>query len=260
MGTYIIWPKACGKTRLVRIIWAMGIGSDFQRQTDLIMQGLKGLERPSLHQAPDEPTKIRLPSPEPQTGTLGQAVHSRRSVRDFTSRPLTQSQVSELLHTACGVTAKVSGHGLRAAPSAGALYPFEIYPVVMRVEGLEPGIYHYDPSSHAVELRARGDLSGDLVLACLGQEFLFGAGVVFVLAAVFERTCHKYGDRGYRYVYMEAGHISQNLYLQAANLGLGTVAIGAFFDHQVNALIGLDGFREAVLYMQAVGTTHSLRE
>ena len=175
-------------------------------------------------------------------------------MRDYTSRPLTLSQVSELLYAGCGVTAKASGHGLRAAPSAGALYPFEIYLVVNRVEDLEPGIYHYDPQPHALELRAQGAFSGDLVLACLGQEFLFGAGIVFVLAAVFDRACHKYGDRGYRYVYMEAGHISQNLYLQAASLGLGTVAIGAFFDHQVNALIGLDGTKEAAVYLQAVGT------
>jgi SagB-type dehydrogenase family enzyme len=235
----------------------MGIGSDFHKQTYLTLQGLRGLERPSPTLAPDEPLKIRLPAPEPQTGTLGQVVHSRRSVRDFASRPLALSQVSELLHTACGVTARASGHGLRAAPSAGALYPLDTYLVVNRVKDLEPGIYLYDPEPHALELRAQGGFSGDLVLACLGQEFLFEAGVVFVMAAVFERTCHKYGDRGYRYVYMEAGHISQNLYLQATSLGLGTVAIGAFFDHPVNALIGLDGIKEAAVYLQAVGTLES---
>ena len=232
----------------------MGIGEQFHRQTYLTMHGLRGLERPSTPQAPDEAPVIRLPSPEPTPDALGQAMRTRRSVRGYASRPLGLGQVSELLYAGCGVTGRAYGHNLRAAPSAGALYPFEVYLVVNRVADLEPGIYHYDPRAHGVELRAQGDFSGGLVLACLGQEFLFGAGVVLVLAAVFDRTCDKYGDRGYRYVYMEAGHISQNLYLQAADLGLATVAIGAFLDDQVNALIGLDGIKEAAIYLQAVGT------
>ena len=234
---------------------SMGIGGDFHRQTRLSLHGLRRLERPSTPQAPDEAPAIKLPSPEPGPGALGQAMRTRRSVREYASRPLGLGQVSELLYAGCGVTARAYGHNhLRAAPSAGALYPFEVYLVVNRVADLEPGIYHYDPRAHGVELRAQGDFSGELVLACLGQEFLFGAGVVLVLAAVFDRTCHKYGDRGYRYVYMEAGHISQNLYLQATNLGLATVAIGAFLNDQVNVLIGLDGIQAAAVYLQAVGT------
>jgi SagB-type dehydrogenase family enzyme len=200
----------------------MGIGEQFHRQTHLTLHGLKGLDRPSVSATPEEVPRIRLPAPEPRPGTLVQAIGIRRSVREYSSTPLALSDLSELLFAGCGVTARASGHALRTTPSAGALYPLDVYLVVMRVQGLQPGIYRYEPQPHALEVKAQGDFSGELVLACLGQDFLFQAAVVFVLAAVFERTCHKYGDRGYRYIYMEAGHVSQNLYLQAAGLGLGT--------------------------------------
>ncbi len=237
----------------------MGTGSDFHRQTRLSPHGLQGAERPSPVQTLDEGPRIKLPPSGPEPDALDQVVRTRRSIREYSATPLTLSQVSTLLSTGCGVTARAYGRDLRAAPSAGALYPFEVYLVAIRVEGLEPGIYHFAPQPHALDLRAQGDFTGELVLACLGQDFLFQAGLVLVLAAVFERTFQKYGDRGYRYVYMEAGHISQNLYLRASSLSLGSVGIGAFFDDQVNALIGLDGTKEAAVYLQAAGTTTSPR-
>ena len=142
------------------------------------------------------------------------------------------------------------GQALRSAPSAGALYPFEIYVVVHNVEGLEPGIYHYAVRDHQLEVAATGDFRAQ----ALQQAMLGEADAAFVLAAVFDRSRHKYGERGYRYVYMEAGHISQNIGLQAVSLGLGSVGVGAFLDSEVNKLIGVDGSKEAAIYLQAVGT------
>jgi SagB-type dehydrogenase family enzyme len=146
------------------------------------------------------------------------------------------------------------GQSLRAAPSAGALYPFEIYVMAHNIEGLDPGIYHYAVRDHQLELVAMGDFRSRITGAALQQDMLGEANAAFVLAAVFDRARHKYGERGFRYVYMEAGHISQNIYLQAISLNLGSVGVGAFVDAAVNKLIGADGNREAAIYLHAVGT------
>jgi len=134
------------------------------------------------------------------------------------------------------------------------LYPIEVYVVVNNVEGLSRGIYHYNVQKHALELLKEGDFRRELTKAGLGQDMLGDANVTFVLSAVFERTRRKYGDRSLRYIYMEAGHISQNISLQAVSLGLSSVCVGAFYDEQVNHLIGLEGPTESVVYLQAVGT------
>jgi len=146
------------------------------------------------------------------------------------------------------------GEPLRSAPSAGALYPFELYVVANNVEGLTRGLYHYAVREHQLELLRTGDLKAEITNAALKQEMLGEADVSFVLAAVFDRIRHKYGERGFRYVYIEAGHISQNIYLQAVSLSLGSVAVGAFLDNKVNTLIGVDGKNEAVIYLHAVGS------
>jgi len=107
--------------------------------------------------------------------------------------------------------------------------------------------------AHALELLKDGDFSDQITNAALRQEVTGKANVTFVLSAIFDRTCHKYGDRGFRYVYMEAGHVSQNISLQAVSLGVGSVSVGAFSDDKVNHLFGLDGHKESVIYLQAVG-------
>ncbi|HOC38150.1 MAG TPA: SagB/ThcOx family dehydrogenase [Thermodesulfobacteriota bacterium] len=197
--------------------------------------------------------KIHLPSPNYTGMPLEEAIKKRRSVRQYTGKALSLDQLSQLLFVAQGKTGSVYGHALRAVPSAGALYPLEVYAVVNRVEGVEQGIYHYIPDDHSLELQETGNFSRQLCRAGLGQDVLESSGVTFVLSAVFERTKKKYGERGMRYIYMEAGHASQNIALEAVSLGLGSVSIGAFYDDQVNALIGADGIREAVLYLHAVG-------
>ena len=183
--------------------------------------------------------------------SLEQAVERRRSVRDYATRPLDLRQVSRLMHSAAGLTDQSSR--FRAAPSAGALYPLEVYAVANRVEGLDRGLYRYDPASHSLGLLREGDLRSDLLQACLGQGMVASAGLVVVLSAVFQRTRWKYGERAYRYVLLEAGHVGQNLYLAATALGLGACAIGAFYDDQVNRLLGVDGADEAAVYVISVG-------
>jgi SagB-type dehydrogenase family enzyme len=197
---------------------------------------------------------IKLPQPNYKGIPVEEAIKKRRSVRSYSKKTLTLPQLSQLLFAAQGITEKSYGHDLRTAPSAGALYPMEVYLVVNNVEGLSRGIYHYTIQGHALELLKEGDFRKEITKAGLGQDMLGEAQVTFILSAVFERTRKKYGDRSLRYIYMEAGHISQNISLQAVSLGLGSVCVGAFYDEQVNRLIGLDGNTESAIYLQAVGT------
>ena len=197
---------------------------------------------------------IKLPQPNYQGMIFEEAIKKRRSVRSYSKTPLTLPQLSQLLFAAQGITGSIPGYELRAAPSAGALYPIKVYLLVNNVEELSRGIYHYNVPKHALELLKEGDFRKEITNSGLWQDTLGEAQVTFVLSAVFERTQKKYRDRSIRYIYMEAGHISQNISLQAVSLGLGSVCVGAFYDKQVNHLIGLDGTTESVIYLQAVGT------
>jgi SagB-type dehydrogenase family enzyme len=181
--------------------------------------------------------------------SVEEALKSRRSRRSYGSEPLNLGELSQLLWAAQGLT---SDWGGRTAPSAGATYPLEVYVAVGRVEGVEPGVYHYLPESHSIELTASGDVRRDLMREALGQEWVGNAPVTIVLAAVFERTTGRYGSRGVMYVHMEAGHAGQNIYLQAESLDLGTVAIGAFSEDGVARVVGLPG-NERPLYLYPVG-------
>ena len=198
--------------------------------------------------------KINLPKPEYKGMTFEDALLKRRSIREYSTKPLTLSELSQLLFSAQGITGRIYGTYLRTAPSAGGLYPFEIYIVANNINGLKKGIYHYSVKDHSMVLIKEGDFRKEIMRSSLDQEMMRDAGVVFVLSAVFDRTRSKYGERGFRYVYMEAGHISQNIYLQATSLGLGSVVVGAFIDDSVNELIGLDGKKEAAIALHAVGS------
>ncbi len=235
------------------------IGERFHGQTSLtwpdIVLDLFRLkpDRPAAYKSYSGATVTKLPKPDYRGVPLEESLAERRSVRNYAKKSMPLSTLSQLLFAAQGVTGKIYGHTLRTAPSAGALYPFEVYVVVNRVTDLPKGIYHYAIEAHALEQVREGDFSGELTSAGLNQEMLGEANVTFALAAVFDRIRHKYGERGYRYTYMEAGHISQNIALQAVSLGLGSVPVGAFLDKKVNELIGVDGRREAVIYLHAVG-------
>ena len=176
----------------------------------------------------------------------------RRSQRTYNTRSLLSlAHLSQLLHFAHGIT--WDAREFRTVPSSGALYPLEIYAIVHRVEGLDPGLYHHEIQQHQLALLNSGDLRQPLIQAGLNQDFLGEANVCFVVSGLFQRTRWKYHERTYRYVLMETGHLGQNLYLAATALGLGVCGIGAFLDDPLNQLLGLDGQQEAALYLVTVG-------
>ena len=193
---------------------------------------------------------VNLPEPR-KIGEISveEAINSRRSRRSYRNEPITVSEISQLCWAAQGITEPM--YKFRAAPSAGALYPLEIFLVVGNAE-IEAGIYHYSPSTHSLGLMKEGDYRKDLCRASLGQSAVEEGALNIIITAIYERTTWKYGDRGIRYVHMEAGHVAQNIYLQAEVLGLGTVSIGAFYDDKVKDVLSLP--EEYVpLYVMPVG-------
>lgn len=193
--------------------------------------------------------------PKPKTRgerSVEEALEKRRSIREYVREPLGVEEVSQLLWAAQGITEPL--RGFRTAPSAGATYPLETYIVVKRngVVGFEPGVYHYDPRGHTLTLVVDGDFSEQLMAAAVDQEWVYEAALNIVITAVFERTTQRYGDRGVHYVYMEAGHVGQNVYLQATALDLGTVVIGAFYDERVREILAAPR-EEKPLYIIPIG-------
>ena len=191
------------------------------------------------------PSAIALPAPALAGGTsLEEALVRRRSVREFEDIPLTPSELGQLLWAAQGIT---HDRGFRTAPSAGALYPLELYVVTAE------GVFHYEPQAHRLRTVSHGDARPALCEAALSQVPVRQAPAVFVVTAVRERTAVKYGaERSPRYVHLEAGHAAQNLLLQAVVLGLGAVPIGAFYDEAVQAALGVPPDQEP-LYLIPVG-------
>lgn len=161
--------------------------------------------------------------------------------------------MAALLWAAQGVTARQGPYLLRTAPSAGALYPFETYVILNRVEGMEPGLAHFDPTAFELRRLRAGNLSEELVDGCLRQRFLAWASAVVVWTAVAERCIWKYGDRATRYIGLDLGHVCGNLLTAAAALGLGGCPVGAFLDDPMNRLLEVDGEREYVFYLASAG-------
>lgn len=193
---------------------------------------------------------ISLPSPRQDSDfSIERALRERRSVREFGKTTLTQDEVSQLLWAAQGITSR---DGMRTAPSAGALYPLELYLVAGMVRDLDPGVYKYMSGGHKLVKIIAGDQRHKLASAAHGQDCVADAAAVLVVTAVEQRTTGKYGSRGGRYVHIETGHAAQNVFLQAAALGLGAVVVGAFEDDRVGELLHLpEG--EAPLYLMSLG-------
>jgi SagB-type dehydrogenase family enzyme len=172
--------------------------------------------------------------------SLEQAIYERKSIRSFKDSSLRFDQLSQLLWAASGKTIDGITGPSRSAPSAGGLYPLELFAVIGKVKGLKPGMYRYSWKDHSVRLEKEGDLRAELARAALNQLFIQDAPLIIVITAVYERTARKYGRRGTsRYVYMDAGHAAQNIFLQTVALGLGTVTVGAFMDHEVKKLLNV---------------------
>ena len=186
----------------------------------------------------EETVEVTLPAARIEGDvSLEEAIAARRSVRVYEHTSLALQDVAQLLWAAQGITAEWGG---RAAPSAGATYPLEVYVVAGEVDGLETGIYRYLPDNHSATLVKEGDLRAALSSAALGQEWVRTAPASLVIAAAYDRTTQQYGERGERYVHIEVGHVGQNVYLQAAALALGTVMVGAFDDAEVKKLLETD--------------------
>ena len=193
---------------------------------------------------------IALPVPQHKGQTsVEEALSKRRSVRDYKDEPLTLAEVSQLLWAAQGIT---NPAGFRTAPSAGALYPLELYVVAGNVKDIAAGVYKYRVGAHELAMVTPGDRRGELAAVALDQSCIKEAAIDFVFAGVYERTTRKYGERGIRYVYMEVGHAAQNVYLQAVSLGLGTVVVGAFEDDKIKKVVGMTD-DERPLYIMSVG-------
>nr|QNO46635.1 hypothetical protein OEAKOMNL_00037 [Methanosarcinales archaeon ANME-2c ERB4] len=194
--------------------------------------------------------EIMLPEPR-TTGEISieEAMHNRRSVRRYTKDAITLNDLSQLLWAAQGIT---SEEGFRTAPSAGALYPLEVYVVAGNVDGLAGGVYRYRTEGHTLQRIRDGDLRKNLSECALKQTQIMDAAAGIVFAAVFNRTTAKYGERGAQYAYIEAGHAAQNVYLQAEASGLGVCAVGAFYEQEVSELLALSR-DETPIYILTVG-------
>ncbi len=235
------------------------IGDLFQRETKYIRGKLPGgallwHTKPETYKHYRDAHKIKLLAPEKEKGmSLWTATQRRRSIRDFREEPLKKAHLSQILWSCQGITKEYMGYELRATPSAGALYPVETYLVIHEVEEIKPGVYHYGVQNHELEQIKEGDYREAIARAALDQEMAFEANVVFAWTAIFKRSKWKYSQRAYRYIYLDAGHIAQNVALAAVSLGLGSCQIAALYDEEVNAVLDVDGVEESILYLTVVG-------
>lgn len=219
----------------------------------------RGVPQPPLELPWDEKAEL-IPLPKSEeisfpAYTLRKAIEERKTIRTYSDQPLTGEELAYLLWCTQGVKSETDRLCLtRTVPSAGARHPFETYLLINRVNGLEGGLYRYISTRHAllaVDLRA--DIAEKVVHACLEQKQIRRSAVTLLWDAVVERTCWRYGERGYRYMLLDAGHVCQNLYLAAESIGCGVCAIGAFNDVLLNDTLGLDGSEEFIIYAATVG-------
>lgn len=210
--------------------------------------------QPELYKAYPGAPRLALPRPDLSRGrATEETIVERRSARTYAADPMTVEELARVLFLTSGITGDAWGDARRTAPSSGALYPLELYPVVHNVAGVERGVYHYAYREHALELVRAGDFRQAVVDHGLGQEFLGQCGAVVFVSLILQRMRFRYQDRSYRYGLIEAGHLGQNLYLAATSAGLGACAIGAFMDDAINDMLGIDGTEEAAVYLLSVG-------
>lgn len=240
-----------------------GIGSEFMKKTRYEYLGppdqMRGIPQPQLELDCDNAVAvIDLPDYRDcnvKPLTITGAIDKRRSIRSFSDRELALQELSYLLWCTQGVREVMPRSAtFRTVPSAGARHAFETYLLVNRVEGLRQGLYRFIAIGHRLaDLNAPSGIADEIVKGCLGQNSVGNSAVTFLWAAVKERMCWRYGERGYRYLLLDAGHVCQNLYLAAVAIDCGVCAIGAYDDEAVNRSLGLDGEEHFIIYSAAVG-------
>jgi SagB-type dehydrogenase family enzyme len=233
------------------------VGDEFQKNTKhsrgrLIGSQLDWSNKPETYKKFPTAPAFELPK-EPGRLPFADVLKNRKSVRSFSNKPLSVEDLSFLLWASTGIQRTEQGYEFRTTPSAGALYPIETYLIATNVDNLGKGLYHYDIQEHKLDSLKAGDFGHSIAKAALGQLMCLDAPVVFIWTGICMRSKWKYGQRAYRYMYLEAGHIAQNLALATASKGLGSCQIGAFFDDEINDLLGIDGTEESVLYLSVVG-------
>lgn len=190
--------------------------------------------------------------------SFNEVISSRRSVRNFANKKISINELSTILMQTYGITGSIPIPGggtqnFRASPSAGALYPAEIYLGIRKVEGISPGLYHYNVPNHELELLREEDPTAKLKEVCCNQEHIEKASVIFLISGVVARTKSKYGERGYRYMLLDVGHLGENLYLSCTSLDLAVMTTCGFFDDMANDYLKINCIEETMLYVGVIG-------
>lgn len=180
-------------------------------------------------------------------------IEKRKSTRVFSGEPITLNELSYILKSCAGISRIENDFEYRICPSAGALYPIETYLCVNNVDNLPAGLYHYNVKHHELELIKTGKYGEDLSVAAIGQKMVMSSSVCFLWSAVFNRCRWKYGERSFRYIYLDAGHIGQNFTLACTDMDISSCMIAAYFDDEVNSLLSLNDDIESVIYMGVAG-------
>lgn len=237
-------------------------GHDFMLQTRYAYlepaDQIKGLPQPSLELDYDKAKPlIDLPLPDrlpTRNVELLELIELRTSVRSYRKQALSLEELSYLLWCTQGVKQVTSVATFRTVPSAGARHAFETYLLINNVEGVKPGLYRFLAIDHKlVEVSVEPNIADDIMAACLGQNFVKTSAVTFIWTAVAYRMKWRYGERAYRYMHLDAGHVCQNLYLASESIGCGVCAIAAFSDDHINSVLGIDGEEQFTVYVATVG-------
>jgi len=226
----------------------------YDRESILRRDDLGPIPRPPVYKNYPEAARIALPKPAfEKTESLWSILNQRRSRRRYTPDPISMTTLSTLLWAAQGITLSARDYQFRTAPSAGALYPVETYLSIHNVSGLEHGIYHFNVLDFALEEIGQDNFGEHLTRAALDQAMVGRGAVLFIWTAIVLRAMWKYRNRCIRYIFMDAGHIGQNLQVAATAMGLGCCCIGAFYDDEINQILRIDGEEETAIYLAAVG-------
>ncbi|MGA2682756.1 MAG: SagB/ThcOx family dehydrogenase [Candidatus Bathyarchaeia archaeon] len=234
-------------------------GDDFQIETKYTRHNILGgnldwRNKPETYKSYPGSKTVQLPDQlKEATLNFAEVLTRRKSIRAFSTQPLTRAELGFLLWASTGIQRIEHGYEFRTAPSAGALYPIETYIAANNVENVDCGIYHYNIKNHQLEELKTGSFGADLAHAALDQEMCATASAVFIWTAVFRRSKWKYKQRAYRYIYLDAGHVAENLALATASINCGSCQVGAFFDDEINSIVVIDGTEESAICLSVVG-------